>query len=216
MGEMKILWILMCAISTVGILSQVWLVHVNIEMINGNSLTRQIKLKYATCKKLGVTVNNTQVFVEKLFDNYRTCGLSLTGMGNIIQITMYICILLGLVGAYVYRQEVPQLIMIVGLSVACFCLLKVVALLVDADERFSREKVELIDSLENYNKSCDAELEQELERIQQEEPLVKKHFSKEAESEFQKMSVSFAKIAERQDKPAMDEALIREILEEYL
>lgn len=215
MDKMKMIWLLMCIAWGTGIFSQLALGELFREIRRGNSLTRQIKLKFASCKKLDIQVNNTEVFVEKLMDNYRVCGFSLTGLGNVVHIMAYVCILLGLLGVYMFRETPPEMLMIGGLAAACFCMLKVVACLVDAPEHMGRIKVELVDSLENYSKGDSDRLEEEMKTLE-EEPVAQKHFTKEAGSEFQKMSKSFQKISARREKSEADEALIKEILEEYL
>lgn len=229
MEEMKIIWVIMCVVCTVGILSQILLVHIMQEMHKGNALTRQIKLKFATCRKLDIQINNTDAFVEKMMDNYRKFGMSLRMIACIVDVTAYVCILLGLFGMYLMRSSVPELVMIAGLSVACFCMLRVTAILVDGREGVWRLKVELVDSLENYSRNLSTDLAEEIKRIEKEEPIAQKHFSKEAESEFNKMNKSFEKIMQERgrEKAAQpvgkeeqrmqeQESVIMEVLEEYL
>ncbi len=233
MEEMKIIWVIMCVVCTVGILSQILLVHIMQEMHKGNALTRQIKLKFATCRKLDIQINNTDAFVEKMMDNYRKFGMSLRMIACIVDVMAYVCILLGLFGMYLMRSSVPELVMIAGLSVACFCMLRVTAILVDGREGVWRLKVELVDSLENYSRNLSTDLAEEIKCIEKEEPIAQKHFSKEAESEFNKMNKSFEKIMQErgreknreeagqavgkeEQRKQEQESVIMEVLEEYL
>lgn len=200
MQELKAIWIIMCVFCTAGILSQILFIHTMLDLKKGNAVVRQIKLKFATCRKLEIQINNTQVFVEKMMDGYRKFGMPLRMLASAADAAAHICILLGLIGMYISRNSVPELVMIAGLSAACFCMLRVITILVDGRESIYRLTAELVDSLENYGRSDNA--------IPDEEPVTQKHFSREAESEFNKMNKTFDRL--------MQENVIMEVIEEYL
>ncbi|MGN0480222.1 MAG: hypothetical protein ACI4EV_01475 [Lachnospiraceae bacterium] len=204
MEIMKVIWIAMCVLSTLGILSQVWIVHIIQKARQGSPLTKQIDLKYATCRKLDVQINNIQAFVGKMIDNYRAAGLPLRIIASFVEVCAYSCVLLGLLGMYLLKGDTTQMVTVAGLGFACFCMLRVVAIMVDGKEGLLRLQLEIVDSLENYGRGIEM---QGMEK----EPVAKKKFSRSAESEFNKMNKSFDKIMQQnKDK------VIMEVLEEYL
>lgn len=204
MEAMKFMWIFMCGLSTLGILSQIWLVHIIQTARRGNSLTRQIDLKYSTCKKLEVQINNIEAFVGKMMENYRHCGLPLRAIASFADACAYGCVLLGLIGMYICKEDTAQLVMVAGLGFACFCMLRVVTIMVDGREGLFCLKTEIVDSLENYSRGI------AMEGFEA-EPVANKRFSREAQKELTKMNKSFDSIMQQNR-----EKIIREVLQEYL
>lgn len=212
MEIMKGLWIGMCVIVTLGLLSQVWIVHIIAQARQGNPLTKQIDLKFSTCRKLDIQINNIPAFVEKMIDGYRHFGLPLRLIASFADVCAYFCGLLGLVGMYFLDGNMTQMFTVAGLGLACFCMLRVVTIMVDGREGLDRLAVEIVDSLENYSRGIAME-------GMQDEPMPQKKFSREANREVNKMNKSFDRIMQENRGRAGDannERIIKEVLEEYL
>ena len=71
-------------------------------------LIKQIVIRYDNCKKLNININNIDVFVEKIIDNYEVCGLSIINWEIVAGILEYIIVILGtghIVGIFFSIQE---------------------------------------------------------------------------------------------------------------
>lgn len=172
---------------------------------SNNPLIKQIRLKYENCKKLDISINNVNVFVEKAIENYRFCGFSLNGLNNISKEMEYICISLGIIDAIAFREDFSAVTFGLGIAVLSAIAIKLLEQIVDTDNQKRTVIVELVDYLDNTS----------VHRESMKDMAVKR-FSREASSEFNKLNKSFEKIESNGPKIPMDNRILEEILEEYL
>lgn len=205
---MKVLWILMLIAFVLGMLSKIIVgsIYGNMTKENSNNpLIKQIRLKYENCKKLDISINNVNVFVEKAIENYRFCGFSLNGLNNISKEMEYICISLGIINAIIFRDDFSAVTFGLGIAVLSAFAIKLLEQIVDTDNQKRTVIVELVDYLDNTS----------VHRETMKDMAVKR-FSREASSEFNKLNKSFEKIESNGPKTPMDNRILEEILEEYL
>lgn len=206
--DMKVLWIFMLIAFVVGMLSKVMIASIYASMTKENTenpLIKQIRLKYDNCKKLDISINNVNAFVEKSMENYRICGLSLNGINNISKEMQYICVGLGIINAIVFRQDTSAIVFGLGISLLSCIAIKLLEEIVDTDNQKRSVVVELVDYLDNTSVHRDSMKD-----------MAVKRFSKEASTEFNKLNKSFEKIESSGAKTPVDNSILEEILEEYL
>ena len=205
---MKVLWILMLVAFVFGMLSKIIVGSIYGSMTrenSSNSLIKQIRLKYDNCRKLDISINNVDVFVEKALDNYRFCGFSLNGLNSISKEMEYICISLGIINALAFRDDFSAVIFGLGIAALSSIAIKILEQIVDSDNQKRAVIVELVDYLDNTT----------VHRESMKDEAVK-HFSREASTEFNKLNKSFEKIESNGPKSPVDSSILEEILEEYL
>lgn len=205
---MKVLWILMLAAFVLGMLSKIIVgsIYGNMTKENTNNpLIKQIRLKYDNCKKLDISINNVNVFVEKSIENYRFCGFSLNGLNNISKEMAYICFALGIINAIIFREDFSAVIFGLGIALLSSIAIKLLEQIVDTENQKRTVIVELVDYLDNST----------VHRESMKDMAVKR-FSREASNEFNKLNKSFEKIESSGPKTPVDNHILEEILEEYL
>ena len=184
---------------------------------SSNSLVKQIRLKYDNCRKLDISINNVNVFVEKSLENYKFCGFSLNGFNNISKEMEYICISLGIINALAFRTDITAVIFGLGIATLSAIAIRLLEQIVDSDNQKRAVIVELVDYLDNTNTT--------VHREAMKDNAVKdnavKHFSREASTEFNKLNKSFDKIQSTPKLPLpmplpVDNRILEEILDEYL
>ena len=210
---MMVLWVLMLVAFVLGMLSKIIVGSILGNMTrenSSNSLVKQIRLKYDNCRKLNISINNVDVFVEKSLENYRFCGFSLNGLNNISKEMEYICISLGVINALAFRNDFSAVIFGLGIATLSAIAIKLLEQIVDADNLKRSVIVELVDYLDNTT----------VHREAMKDDAVKdnavKHFSREASTEFNKLNKSFDKIQSSGPKLPVDNRILEEILDEYL
>lgn len=71
-----------------------------------NKLMKTIRLKFETCYKIKIGVNNVDIFVDKYVYNYKICGISLYTWENLCGQLITLCALIALgggLGAYLTK-----------------------------------------------------------------------------------------------------------------
>lgn len=127
-----------------------------------NKMLVHMKMKFETCYKLKIGVNNVDTFVDKNVLNYRFCGLLLSTWDNFSGQVLFLSLLLvpvATVFGVVYECGQDKIL----LSGAVGILTSAVLILVDKSINLTAKKrllrVNLLDYLENF---CKVRLEQEV------------------------------------------------------
>jgi len=205
---MKVLWVLMLVAFVFGMLSKIVVGGILGSMTrenSNNSLVKQIRLKYDNCRKLNISINNVNVFVEKALENYRFCGFSLNGLNRISKEMEYICISLGIINAILFRDNFSAVIFGLGIAALSSIAIRLLDQIIDSENQKRAVIVELVDYLDNTT----------VHRESMRDKAVK-HFSRDASTEFNKLNKSFEKIESKSPSSPVDNRILEEILEEYL
>lgn len=108
---MKIIVVLMAVVFMAGMAIWLFLFKNCYEMIQDiRSGTRKVPVirkavdKYDDCCKLEIAVNNTEVFVEKIIENEKICGLRMKAWQRIAGMVKYGIALLGIFSAVLLRE----------------------------------------------------------------------------------------------------------------
>lgn len=106
---MKIIVVLMAVVFIAGMAIWLFLFKNCYEMIQDiRSGTRKVPVirkavdKYDDCCKLEIAVNNTEVFVEKIIENEKICGLRMKAWQRIAGMVKYGIALLGIFSAVLF------------------------------------------------------------------------------------------------------------------
>ena len=126
-----------------------------------NKMLKHIKLKFSTCYKLKIGVNNVDTFVDKNILKYRFCGLLLSTWENLCGQVLYLVLLMvPIITVFAVLEDCGQDIVL--LTGAVGILSAAVLILVDKSINLSGKKkimrLNLLDYLENF---CKVRLEQE-------------------------------------------------------
>ena len=204
---MKILFLLMIAGFLSGIISKFITGGIYNRMENDTShpLVKQIRLKYDNYCKLGIQINNISAFVEKSVQNYHFGGLNLNSWNNISREMAYICVACGILETIIYHEDFSGAAFGLGIAVLCVLALRLTSDIIDTANRRHAVIINLIDSLDNNST-----------RLEPVQPEVKKHFTREASNEFNRLNKSFHKIQATSPKKRVDVQVLAEILDEYL
>jgi hypothetical protein len=126
-----------------------------------NKQLKHMKMKFETCYKLKIGVNNVDTFVDKNVLRYRFCGILLSTWECISGQVLYICLLLVPISAlfgvvYDCKQDIILLTGSVGILASAILILvdKGINLL----DKKKMMRMNLLDYLENF---CKVRLEQE-------------------------------------------------------
>lgn len=126
-----------------------------------NKMLVHMKMKFETCYKLKIGVNNVDTFVDKSVLNYRFCGILLSTWDNFSGQVLFLSLLLvpiGTVFGVIYECGQDQILFAgaVGISASA------VLILVDKSINLSAKKrllhINLLDYMENF---CKVRMEQE-------------------------------------------------------
>ena len=108
--SMKIIVVLMAVVFMAGMAIWLFLFKNCYEMIQDiRSGTRKVPVirkavdKYDDCCKLEIAVNNTEVFVEKIIENEKICGLRMKAWQRIAGMVKYGIALLGIFSAVLFK-----------------------------------------------------------------------------------------------------------------
>lgn len=126
-----------------------------------NKMLKHIKLKFSTCYKLKIGVNNVDTFVDKNILKYRFCGLLLSTWENLCGQVLYLILLMvPIITVFAVLEDCGQDIILMTGAVGI--LSAAVLILVDKSINLSGKKkimrLNLLDYLENF---CKVRLEQE-------------------------------------------------------
>jgi hypothetical protein len=126
-----------------------------------NKMLRHMKMKFSTCYKLKIGVNNVDTFVDKSVSKYRFCGVLLSTWDNLCGQVLFLVLLLVPVSAVFGVSEKcgQDQVLLTG---AVGILASAILILVDKSINLSGKKkllrINLLDYLENF---CKVRLEQE-------------------------------------------------------
>ena len=145
---MKIIVVLMAVVFIAGMAIWLFLFKNCYEMIQDiRSGTRKVPVirkavdKYDDCCKLEIAVNNTEVFVEKIIENEKICGLRMKAWHGIA--------LLGIFSAVLFKGNTDEVYICAAVAAMCCVSLHFMDCMADVDGYLKDTVVELVDYLEN-------------------------------------------------------------------
>lgn len=71
---------------------------------SGETLFKQMKLRYENCIKIGHEINNTEAFAMKYLEKYKYKGVSIYGYEKIAGIMTGLCVVCGVCGALIEKK----------------------------------------------------------------------------------------------------------------
>lgn len=116
-------------------------------------LVKQIKLKYESCKELGMEIKNTKVFVRKSIYEHRACGMHLHMIENIQGQAVFWGLIVGIVtSVYAFSMKMGQNIVITYISTTGVFAAILYSSIKLSDIKYKKEMVEtgILDLLENH------------------------------------------------------------------
>lgn len=217
---MQYLWFFIFLTAFIGIVSRFIIGHIYKSMILQDSkspLVKQIRLKYENCKKLNISINNVQAFVEKSLESYRILRLSLNSFDNISKEMAYLCAALGIANAYLYKDNLSDVFLSLEISAICVLALHLINVIVDTPNLKHNVIIGLIDELENTGPRDHIKEESTLpDAPPVPEPVPAPYVSREASLEFSKLDKTLERIDFPAPKLPIDNRILEEILEEFL
>lgn len=125
-GSMKIIVVLMAVVFMAGMAIWLFLFKNCYEMIQDiRSGTRKVPVirkavdKYDDCCKLEIAVNNTEVFVEKIIENEKICGLRMKAWQRIAGMVKYGIALLGIFSAVLFKGNTDEVYICAAVAAMC-------------------------------------------------------------------------------------------------
>jgi flagellar biosynthesis GTPase FlhF len=179
-----------------------------------NKQLKHMKLKFETCYKLKIGVNNVDTFVDKNILKYRFCGFLLSTWENFGGQVLYLTLLLVPVSAvfgafYDCEQDTILLTGAVGI------LASAILILVDKSINLSNKKVLIKLGLEDYFENfCKVRLEQEAFHPEELEKYRREYF--EAIEASQQVSATAVKSEPKEELDRRREARLRKEEEKRL
>ena len=156
---MKIIVVLMAVVFMAGMAIWLFLFKNCYEMIQDiRSGTRKVPVirkavdKYDDCCKLEIAVNNTEVFVEKIIENEKICGLRMKAWQRIAGMVKYGIALLGIFSAVLFKGNTDEVYICAAVAAMCCVSLHFMDCMADVDGYLKDTVVELVDYLENREK----------------------------------------------------------------
>ena len=153
---MKIIVVLMAVVFMAGMAIWLFLFKNCYEMIQDiRSGTRKVPVirkavdKYDDCCKLEIAVNNTEVFVEKIIENEKICGLRMKAWQRIAGMVKYGIALLGIFSAVLFKGNTDEVYICAAVAAMCCVSLHFMDCMADVDGYLKDTVVELVDYLEN-------------------------------------------------------------------
>lgn len=110
---------------------------------------RKVIQKYDDCRKLDIAVNNVEVFVEKIIENEKVCGLRLKVWERLAGSFKYIIVLIGIFSGIILKGNTDEIYICVAVAAMCCVALHFMDMLADVKGYFKDTVVELVDYLEN-------------------------------------------------------------------
>ena len=105
--------------------------------------------KYDDCCKLEIAVNNTEVFVEKIIENEKICGLRMKAWQRIAGMVKYGIALLGIFSEVLFKGNTDEVYICAAVAAMCCVSLHFMDCMADVDGYLKDTVVELVDYLEN-------------------------------------------------------------------
>lgn len=168
---------------------------------SGNELMMQIKKKYENSMLLNKKIPNTRAFVEKHLRRYQTGKITLRGLGS-MNCEMMLCVMIlgcvGGLGAFFYGQSVEKIVLYPAAAVLNVLLLLFCEIFLETESRMENVRISIVDYLENTVQNRSGILEETVCRPSPETAAVKEE-----------------KKPDLKWNTPEDEALVRQVLEEY-
>ena len=137
---MKIIVVLMAVVFMAGMAIWLFLFKNCYEMIQDiRSGTRKVPVirkavdKYDDCCKLEIAVNNTEVFVEKIIENEKICGLRMKAWQRIAGMVKYGIALLGIFSAVLFKGNTDEVYICAAVAAMCCVSLHFMDCMADVD-----------------------------------------------------------------------------------
>ena len=162
-----------------------------------NKKLQHMKLKFSTCYKLKIGVNNVDTFVDKNVLKYRFCGILLSTWDNLCGLVLFVSLLIVPIitvfgVAFECGQDQIMLAGAVGISVCA--LLIIVDKFINLSSKKKMLRLNLMDYLENF---CKVRLEQEALHPELVEQYRKEYFQNMEEDQ----TNTAATIEKKKDEP---------------
>ncbi len=126
-----------------------------------NKMLKHIKMKFETCFKLKIGVNNVDTFVDKNVLKYRFCGLLLSTWdnlcGQVLFLNLLIVPILAVFGAF-YKCGQDKILFTGAIGILSAAVLILVDKSINLSSKKKMLRLNLLDYLENF---CKVRLEQE-------------------------------------------------------
>ncbi len=110
---------------------------------------RKVVGKYDDCRKLEIAVNNTEVFVEKIIENEKICGLRMKAWQRLAETVKYVIVLLGIFSGIFLKGNTDEIYICAAVAAMCCVSLHFMERMADVDGYLKDTVVELVDYLEN-------------------------------------------------------------------
>ena len=120
-----------------------------------NKMMRLVKMKYTTCYKLKLGVNNVDTFVDKSVSKFRFCGILLSTWDNICGQVLYLALLLVPVSAVfgvAMQCGQDQIILTGGVGILASSILIFVDKSTNIAVKKKQFRINILDYLENFCK----------------------------------------------------------------
>lgn len=172
-----------------------------------NKLTQMIKLKFESCYKLNIGVNNVDIFVDKHVYRHKFCGLYLSTWENLCGQVLMICLLVGSTSAIlglIYECGKQQILRTFSVGIIISGLLIIFDGIVNIPGKKELIRINMIDYLENKFKvriehpEVFEQLESEAEELNS-KPHKLTHEEKTYQKELNKKEIKNAKIKKKED-----------------
>jgi hypothetical protein len=127
-----------------------------------NKMVKHLKLKFETCYKLKIGVNNVDTFVDKNVLRYRFCGVLLSTWDNFCGQVLFLTLLLVPICAVfgtVFRCGQDQILLTGSVGILASAILILVDKSINLSSKKKMIRLNLLDYLENF---CKVRLEQEV------------------------------------------------------
>lgn len=112
-------------------------------------LIRQVIVKYNDCKKLDIKVKNVRVFVEKVTENNKICGLSAHFWEKTAKCAEYIIVMLATAAIFVMRRENDAVCVIAAVAALSAMALHLLGRITDTRQINKIIITDMVDFLEN-------------------------------------------------------------------
>lgn len=172
-----------------------------------NKLTQKIKLKFESCYKLNIGVNNVDIFVDKHVYRHKFCGLYLSTWENLCGQVLMLCLLVGSTSAIfglIYECGKQQILRTFSVGIIISGLLIIFDGIINIPGKKFLIRINMIDYLENKYKvriehpEVFEQLESEAEELNN-EPHKLTHAEKVYQKELKKQELKNAKIKKKED-----------------
>lgn len=115
-------------------------------------LLKQIKLKFESCYRLNLDVNNVEVFIDKYIYRYKICGMNLNTMNHIVDLPALFCVMIGVGSGIIgilYESKMDLIVSYVSAGTFLAIFLVILSQMADIDMKRQILVTNIQDYLEN-------------------------------------------------------------------